>query len=127
MTVTIYTVGASTGGVAITDHIKFGGIKWQRADVDGEDAGRPLDGLMHRDRVDIKYRLDITCKPLTLSQASTVLAAIEPEFVDVVYDDPRVGSSVRRTVYSNNVPATFCMTRDGVDYWEGIAFPLIEQ
>lgn len=127
MTLTIYEVGAQTGGVDLTDYIAYGGIKWQRADVDGDDAGRTLDALMHRNRVDIKYRLDVTCRPLKLSEASTVLAAIEPEFVDVVYDDPRVGGPVRKTVYSNNVPASFCMTKDGVDYWNGISFPLIEQ
>lgn len=127
MTVKIYPVGATTDGVDITSYIAHGGVKWQRYDVDGEDAGRTLDAVMHRNRVGIKYRLDIICRPLTAGEASTLLAAIEPEFLDVVYDDPRSGSNTRRTVYSNNVPATILITRDNIDYWAGIAFPLIEQ
>lgn len=127
MTLTIYTVGAQSGGVDMTPYIAYKGIKWQRADVDGEEAGRALDGTMYRDRKAIKYRLDITCRPLTNAESPTVLAAIEPEYVDVVYDDPRLGASTRRTVYSNNIPASFEFEQDGVDYWGGIAFPLIEK
>lgn len=127
MTLTIYSVGESSGGVNIIPYIAYKGVKWQRADVDGEEAGRTLDAKMHRDRKAIKIRLDVTCRPLTNTETVTVLAAIEPEFVDVVYDDPRSGSNTRKTVYSNNIPASYEFEKDGVDYWSGIAFPLIEQ
>lgn len=127
MTLTIYTVGATTGGVDLTPYVAYGGIKWQRSDVDGDSAGRTMDGTLHRDRKSIKTRLDITCRPLTAAEASTVLAAIEPEWIDVVYDDPRLGANTRKTVYSNNIPALFEFERDGVAYWGGIAFPLIER
>jgi hypothetical protein len=127
MTLTIYPVGESTDGVDLTTYIAYKGIKWQRADVDGEDAGRTLDGLLHRDRRAIKIRLDVTCRPLTATESATVLAAIEPEWVDVVYDDPRLGENTRKTVYSNNIPASYEFEKDGVDYWGGIAFPLIEK
>lgn len=127
MTLTIYPVGESTGGVDMTPYIAYKGIKWKRADVDGEDAGRTLDGLLHRDRKAIKMRLDVTCKPLTSAEASTVFTAIEPVWVDVVYNDPRLGANTRKTVYSNNIPASYEMEIGGVDYWGGITFPLIEQ
>lgn len=128
MTLTIYTtVGATTGGIDMTPYIAHGGVARQRADVESPDAGRTLDAKMHRSRIARKLRLDITCRPLTSAEAKIVLDAVEPEWIDVVYDDPHDGANSRKTVYSNNIPATIAMTKDGVDYWEGIVFPLIEQ
>lgn len=127
MTLTIYAVGATEGGVDITPYIAYKGVKWQRGDIDGTEAGRTLDGTLHRDRKSIKTRLDITCRPLTATEAAAVLAAIEPEWIDVVYDDPRLGANTRKTMYSNNIPALYEFEWGGVDYWGGIMFPLIER
>ena len=114
-------------GVSIVNYIAEDGIKWQRNDVESEDAGRTLDGVMHRDRVASKVRLDIKCRPLTSSEAMAVLGAIKPEFVTVRYIDPQDGS-VTRTMYSNNIPA-LCATvnPDGTAVWKGLEFPLIER
>ena len=114
-------------GVNILPYIAEDGIKWQRNDIDGENAGRTLDGTMIRDRVASKVRLDITCKPLKSSEAMAVLNAIAPEFVTVRYIDPQYGS-VTKTMYSNNNPA-LCATvyPDGTALWTGIEFPLIER
>lgn len=105
----------------------YQGLKWERADVEAPDAGRTLDGIMHRGRVSTKIRLDVTCRPLTASEAHTVLQAIQPEWVTVTYDDPLYGT-VTKTMYSNNIPASFLIChKDGTEWWGGIAFPLIEQ
>lgn len=83
---------------------------------------------MIRDRVAIKIRLDITCRPMTAAETKIVLQAIEPEFVTVTYDDPMSGEVVSRTMYSNNIPATYLLYRpDGTEWWSGITFPLIER
>lgn len=65
-------------GVDITDYIAFRGFKWTRNDVDSPDTGRMLDGNMERTRVATKVRLDVTCRPLLLSEASDLLSAIMP-------------------------------------------------
>lgn len=116
-------------GTDITPLVAFQGYKWQREDVDGPGAGRMLDGLLRRNRVATKRRLDITCKPLTLAEASTVLTLIMPEWVQVTYTDPQIGGNVTKTMYSNNNPASFLIKRedDSMDLWGGITFPLIEQ
>ena len=106
--------------------IAYGGFKWQRNDIDSPDAGRDMGGLMHRGRVATKIRLDITCKPLTADEAQLVLNTIYPEFVTVTYTDPQYGL-VTKTMYSNNNPATFLLSKRGKEYWGGISFPLIEQ
>lgn len=116
------------GGVDITPYIAFKGVKWTRSDIDSPDTGRTMDGTMHRGRVTSKRRLDITCKPLTDSQASIVLNAIYPEYVTVRYTDPQDGV-VTKTMYSNNNPASFLLNREGSleSLWDGITFPLIER
>ena len=114
-------------GVDVVPYIANKGLKWQRNDVDSPDVGRTLDGLMHRGRVSTKIRMDITCRPMTAAEASIVLNAILPEFVTVEYDDPMYGRKTS-TMYSNNNPASFLLQKeDGTEWWDGIAFPLIER
>lgn len=111
-------------GVDMLPYIAQKGIKWQRNDLDGANAGRTMDGTMHRERVTSKVRLDITCLPLSSADAQIVLNSIFPEYVDVEYTDPLYGR-VYKTMYSNNTPATYINTT--TDMWEGITFPLIER
>lgn len=124
------TVTLTIDGTDIVPYIAHnGGYKWQRDDVDGPGAGRMLDGDLRRNRVATKRRLDITCRPLTLTECSKVLTAIMPEWVRVTYTDPQTGKDETKTMYSNNNPATFLIKRgnDSDDLWNGITFPLIEQ
>lgn len=111
-------------GVNMLPFIAQNGIKWQRNDLDGSNAGRTMDGTMHRERITSKVRLDVTCIPLSSEEAAIVLNAIYPEYVDVEYTDPMYGRVVK-TMYSNNTPATYINTIS--DRWEGITFPLIER
>lgn len=114
-------------GVDITPWIAHGGVKWTRSDIDGPNAGRTMSGLMVRDRVATKIRLDITCHILELTDLRVLLNAIHPEFVSVTYDDPMQGT-VTKTMYSNNNSAQFLLPRDGgKELWDSITFPLIEQ
>ena len=117
----------TVNNVNMLSYIAEDGLKWTRFDVEAPDTGRTLDGVMHRGRVAVKIRLDVTCRPLTSEEAQTVLTAIAPEFVTVRYTDPMYGS-VTKTMYSNNIP-TICATvyDDGTARWEGLSFPLIER
>lgn len=124
----VRTWGSSGAYTDLTPYIAFGGLKWSRNDIDASNAGRDTqDGLMHRARVAIKVRLDCTCKPLEQADATTVLTAIKPEWLEVQYFDPQEGSTQTKKMYSNNIPATFCIQHGTKQYWTGIAFPLIEQ
>ena len=118
----------TVNNVDMTPYIAFRGVKWQRNDIDSPDTGRTLDGKMHRGRVTTKIRLDITCRPLTTQEISTVLNAIYPEYVTVQYTDPMAGGTVTKTMYSNNNPANYLIHREGnkPDLWDSITFPLVE-
>ena len=112
--------------INILPYVAHQGLKWQRNDLDSADAGRTMDGVMHRGRVATKIRLDVTCRPLKSEEASIVLNAIYPEYVTVEYTDPMLGL-VTKQMYSNNTPASHMVIQaDGVEWWQDIVFPLIE-
>lgn len=114
-------------GVDMTPYIAYGGLKWQRNDVDSPNTGRTMDAVMQRGRVATKIRLDITCRLLLAEELSVVLNTIYPEFVTVSYDDPMYGY-VTKTMYSNNNPAAYQIKKpSGKEYWSGVSFPLVER
>ena len=123
----VRTYGSTGAYTDLTPYLAFGGLKWSRNDIDAAGTGRTQDGTLHRDRVAIKVRLDCTCKPLEQTDATTVLTAIKPQWLEVQYFDPQEGSVQTKKMYSNNIPATFCIQHGTKQYWTGIAFPLIEQ
>lgn len=136
--------GIAINGTDITDYIAHQGVKWSRNDVDGPNAGRTMSGLMIRDRVATKIRLDITCRPLKNDELRILLNLLLPEFITVTYDDPMYGV-VTKTMYSNNNPATFLFKRipntpelwwtchdpddipESFEYWTNVTFPLVER
>ena len=114
-------------GVDCMPYIDEEGFYWGRNDVESPQAGRTMDAEMHRGRIAIKKRLDITCKPLTTQQTKVLLNLIKPEFVEVEYTDPMDGLVIT-SMYSNNVPATvMCINEDGSPVWKGIKFPLVQK
>lgn len=114
-------------GVNCLPFVDDEGFQWGRNDIESPDAGRTMDGVMHRGRVAINKRLDITCRPLTSAESQTLLNLIKPEFVEVEYTDPMDGQIIA-TMYSNNVPATIMsIDEDGNPMWKGIKFPLVQK
>ena len=134
--------GITIDGTDITDYIAYNGVKWQRNDVDGPSTGRTISGLMVRDRVATKIRLDITCRPMKLDELRILLNLLLPVFVQVTYDDPMYGV-VTKTMYANNNPAEFLMVKkpfiqdcywichdtepEPIEWWQNITFPLVER
>lgn len=117
----------SINGKDILKYVAADGLKYTRSDLDGPNAGRTLDGVMHRDRVASKIRWDITCKLLNEAELATVLSLIEPEFVTVTYTDLQTRQTVTKTMYSNNVPTSLAFAYNGGSWWTSLTFPLIEK
>lgn len=112
----------------VTPYIAFGGLKWQRSDVDGPGAGRAQNAETIRDRIAIKIRWDVTCRPVTGEEQSLILQLIEPEFVTLKYLDPVTNTVKQGQFYSNNFPTSFGIQRkNGTSLWTGLTFPLIQK
>ncbi len=110
----------------LTPYIAFDGFKIGRNDIDASDAGRDQSGLMHRARVAIKTRLDVTCVCQNETVTSTILTALKPEWLQVYYFDVQSGAAVTKKMYSNNITIEFLMRQGTNNYWKGVSFPLIE-
>lgn len=125
----VFEIADSNGNwVDITPYIAFNGLKWSRNDVEAANAGRMQNGDMQRDRVAIKYRWDVTCRPVTAQEQATILTLILPEFVQLKYLDPTTNTIDIGTFYSNNIPSTFAISQsNGTEYWTGLAFPLVQK
>lgn len=112
-----------------TEFIQYvvkGGIKWSRNDIDQDDSGRTLDGVMHRNRVTTKRNLTVNMSRMTQNEIEIVAAALEPEFINVTFVDPALGK-ITKTFYGSALDSTIQKFRDGKVYWEGTSFSLIEK
>lgn len=107
------------------------GIVWKRNDVDSPDAGEMADGTMRRDRVIIRPTMEVTIANEKLHIGdilmNQIMLAIEPQWVNVQYFDPRLAAVVTRVFYSNNIGVTLWYVKNGVRRWIIDPFPLIAQ
>lgn len=117
-------------GVDVTPYLSWDGIKYGTNDLDSEEAGRTLDGKMHRSRVDTKIRWDLTTKKLTTAEARMILQLIRPEWITLKCLDLVQGMRTYRA-YSNN--HTIELEASGLDavtgklLWKEFTFPLVEE
>ncbi len=112
--------------VDFTPFILVGKLTWEKNDIDGSNAGRTLDGVMHRQRVTSKRKLSFTCKRMTTEQLQELCLALAPEYVQVTYLDPEMGM-VTKPFYSSQLSSVAWGAIDGTTYWEGAQFSLVER
>lgn len=126
MTVEIYNT-SSTTWVDITPMIAWQGLTFSRNDVDSPDAGRSMDGTMHRGRVASKEKMEIKTVQLTRAQVSALETLLFPETIQVrVTPYPRTNAAHTMTMYSNNVKATYIIHRANGEDLQSLSFPLVE-
>lgn len=126
MTVEIYNT-SNTTWVDITPMIAWQGLTFSRNDVDAPDAGRTMDGTMHRGRVASKEKMEIKTVQLTRAQVSALETLLFPETIQVrVTPYPRTNAEHTMTMYSNNVKATYIIHRANGEDLQSLSFPLVE-
>ena len=95
-------------------------------DIDAK-ATRDAHGLLHRDRVATKRKLTLAFGPLSVSECSTILAAVQKEFFNVEFLDPQDGKMRSGTFYVGDRTTPVYSFVDGFPVWKGLSFDLIEQ
>ena len=93
-------------GTDILRFVREEGMEWSRNDLDNSEAGRTMDGTMHRGRVAIKYKVNIRCMDLYRNELMMLMKLILPEFVTVETNLHPLYETVVAQFYSNNVPST---------------------
>ena len=126
MTVEIYD-NSENSWFDITPFIAWQGLSFSRNDVDSPDAGRSMDGLMHRGRVAVKEKMNINTVPLTRAQSSKIQTLLYPQTIQVrVTPYPRTNSDYTISMYTNNVKTTYVIHRENGEDLQSLSFPLIE-
>lgn len=97
-------------------------------DVD-YDTGRTADGMMHRNKVGMKRKLNLTYPPMTYEQAKTILDLVVSSTVDsfqVKFIDPTVDltNPTTMTVYVGDRTAPIYSA--GLGLFNAMSFNLIE-
>jgi hypothetical protein len=110
-------------GVDYAKYIKS--LAWTRNDIDASGSGRDKNGTMRRARIASKVKLQVTCRRMSQTEAQALNTALAPETVEIKYPDPRSGT-VWGTFYGSEVSAGVAEDIDGVMYWSGISFNVIE-
>ena len=89
------------GTTNIIQYIAEDGLTFQTFDIDAPDAGRTLDGKMHRARVATKTKILVRFRPLTGSELTTIRNLMTNQTFSVKYYDP-AGSQVNKTMYKGD-------------------------
>lgn len=110
-------------GVSIPVPSEFG---WSIQDVSSPDSGRTLDGLMQKERVVRKEKIQLKWNGKTPEEASTILQAFAPEYFNVTYHSPLTNSVVTKQFYCGDQSAPYYWWCNG-GLHESISFNIIER
>ena len=105
-------------------------LTWDIYDLDGEEgAGRTQDGLMHRDRVAVKRKLNCTWGPLEPAEMSALLKAMDNVFFLLSYPDAHYGGTRTGEFYVGDRSAPLYVWNEtkGKFLWEGLSANFIER
>lgn len=95
----------------------------------GENAGRGLDGYMHRDRVAIKEKLEMEFTPMWRVDVKKILALIKPQSFYVKFYSAYYGQNRIAEMYvgDRNYEYYNLMTGNDTDIIENLKFNFIER
>ncbi len=101
-------------------------MKWKKNDVSGSDAGRTTDTRMHKNRRAKKRTLSLGWANLDKQKIHRILAAFDPEYVQVRYWDPLDGQDVTREFYTGDMEANVKWWAKGRERYSTLNFDIIE-
>ena len=93
------------------------------------DSGRGLDGLMQRQVVCQKEKLNLTWRAgaLSMSEVSMLLNEVMQPFIQVTYFSPLANAIVTREMYVGDRSTNFYSIIDGKPVIDNISFNLVQR
>lgn len=98
---------------------------WKIEDVSAADAGRTEDTVMNKLRIGQVVGIELSWQNVTISEASSILKAFNPEYITVEYLDAMAGTYVTSEFYVGNRSAPLYNAAKGL--WSNISFNLIKR
>lgn len=102
-------------------------MTWGLQDVSAEGAGRTQDAKMHKNRIAQKRMMKLEWWAESITTASLILVAFNPEYIDVGYPDPMDGGGVTRTFYVGDRTSPVRIVRRDGDILYDVTFDIIER
>ena len=120
----IYAVGDITNIPPPSSYV------WKLEDTSAPDAGRTEDGKMWKKRIGQVVGIELSWQNVTTEDANKILKAFNPEYVNVTYIDPMIGTSSNGyyhtlQFYVGNRSAPMYNWKKGL--WSNISFNLIDR
>ena len=94
-------------------------------DVSAPNAGRTEDGMMHKDKIGQCVKLECKWQNITTSALTTLLSALDSEYLTVVYLNPKRGGYYTGTFYAGDRTAPCYSAKLGI--WSTFSCNLIER
>ena len=95
------------------------------SDVSKADSGRTEDGKMWKEKVGQLVKIELEWSYLSSNDVSSILTAIDPEYFEVTYLDPKTMTFVTSEFYVGDRTAPMYNSRMGI--WESLALNIIER
>lgn len=112
----------SVNGVAVKSPSVY---KWKGEDLSAADAGRTEDGNMNKMRIGQIVGIELQWNKVSIQEASALLKAFDPEYIDVCYLDAKEGKYVTANFYVGDRSAPLYNGELGL--WDNIAFNIIRR
>lgn len=112
----------SVGGVDVPCPTSY---TWKLSDVSSADAGRTESGLMDKMRIAQKVHLELSWEYISTADASTILNAFNPEYINIRYLDPKSGDYLTKNFYVGDRSVPMYNSRLGL--WSNVSFNVIER
>jgi hypothetical protein len=98
---------------------------WKQEDVSASDAGRTEDTVMHKKRIGKIIGIELAWNNIPTEQASKILQAFDPEYINITYLDPKAGKYVTKQFYVGDRSAPLYNAKLGL--WSNVSFNVIER
>lgn len=108
-----------------TQYIEDKGVSWSRNDLDSEDTGRTLDGVMHRTKITTKRKITYKLMNMTRAVMAQLDTDLSSDTFSATYLDLH-GTNTTGTFYCSSFTATISSAYTADGEWVDASFTMIE-
>lgn len=109
-----------------TPFIRQDGFQETKYERSGSNAGYNILGTEIRDRVAVKYKISVKCRPILKTDLNTIRTLTDPETFQIRYRDNGVDDWTYRNVCTDSQPCTYMVKHGTKEYYNGFDFEMRE-
>ena len=115
-------------GIDVLPYLRDEGLIWEENDIDAENSGRAMNGMMYRGLVARKDKHTLKFRKLSMADAQVVLNALNQEYVTVSTNiHPKSGTKTITMYNSSRKTGVYTMSDDNTVKWAFEDMSLIER